>query len=93
MPRNNAKYHYITLALPRDSPLLAALESDAASSGDLSSLILLRLADLYSGGQPAPRKRKKPVEKIVAQPVEQEEIAEFDASRAKSSAMAALDAW
>lgn len=53
MARDTEKNDYITLAIPRDSPLYRALLADAEASGKaLSAVAHLRLADYYRGQLP-----------------------------------------
>ena len=54
MPRNTKKFEYVTVGIPRNSPVLRHLKAEASQSGTpLSKLIPVKLADYYRGVPPS----------------------------------------
>ena len=86
MARDNDRYVYYTIGIPKDDPeLLNALNADAKKRGmtlEVPKLIVVRLADFYEGvGRPVS--------------VERPEIPEEKQSEenADENAVAALEGW
>lgn len=83
MARNKDKFEYIEVSIPKESDLYQLLSADAnRAAQSLAQIILVRLADYYSGSQPGAHPQvARPVKpQIEAAPSVQEDRKQREAS-------------
>lgn len=98
MPRDNERYAYYMVGIPRESALHQKILHDARERGMLDAvarLLVVRLGDWYDQGGTVKASIEVPVESepVITAPAAPTAGEEIDLEMAAQNASAALDAW